>query len=173
MLRKRREEEPSDQVASADGVVFPAIWSLSIVERAPIPTRPLDEMLNQLTPDDEATAKILEVLPPVPVNESKEDGVEDPIPTFPLERMVKTDVPDDDATLNGLVAAFACTLKEKEEEVALTPRTVPLSIRVEVLSAVVDVQRVAQPKIPPETAAVMLSDVVATHRVEVPVDQST
>jgi hypothetical protein len=124
-------------------------------------------MLNTLTPDDDATAKRLEVLPPVPVIESKEDGVEDPIPTFPLERIVKTEVPDDDATLNGLVAAFACTLKEKEEDVALTPSTVPLSIRVEVLRAVVDVQRVAQPKIPPDIDAVMLSDEVATHCVDV------
>ena len=85
-----------------DGVVFPAIWSLSV-------------------------------------------GADTPTPMFPLERIVKSDTPVEEATLNGLsgVVVEDCTLKAKEDEDALTPKTVPLSMRVEVPTVVEVNQRVA------------------------------
>ena len=57
--------------------------------------------------------------------------------------MVKSDVPVEEATLNGLVEGAPCTLKVKEDEVALIPVTIPLSIKVDVPRVVGVNQRVA------------------------------
>jgi hypothetical protein len=46
--------------------------------------------------------------------------------------MVKMLTPVLDATLKGLRAPVPCTLKATVEEEALTPTTIPLSMRVEV-----------------------------------------
>ena len=99
--------------------------------------------------------------------------MDDPIPTLPLERTVRKDCPDEDATLNGLIADVEalCTLRAKDDEDALTPSTVPLSIRVEVPSVEEVSHLVAKPNVPPVTPdAVTASVEVATQRVEVPVD---
>jgi hypothetical protein len=93
-----------------------------------------------------------------------------PTPTVPFARTVRRDAPEEDATLNGLMPGFPCTLRLNDEDDALTPRTVPLSIRVEVLRDVGVSQRVAQPDIPPETTALIFSDDVDTQSVDVPVD---
>jgi hypothetical protein len=77
----------------------------------------------------------------------------EPIPTFPFASTVKSDVPDDDATLNGLVAGAPCTLKVYEEDVALIPATVPLSILIPVPTVVGESQRVTNPVVPPERLA--------------------
>ena len=72
-------------------------------------------------------------------------GAVTPTPMFPLASMVKRDCPVEDATLNGLriVEEELCTLRAKLEEDALTPRTTPLSIKVEVPTVLDVSQRVA------------------------------
>ena len=45
-LRKRRDEEPSEKVASVDGVMLPAICSLSVGTETPIPTLPVYRMVK-------------------------------------------------------------------------------------------------------------------------------
>ena len=100
VLRNRRVEEPREKDTSVEGVVLPAIWSLSV-------------------------------------------GEVTPIPTLPFWMMEKREVPVEDATLNGLTPALPCTLKVTVEDVALTPRTDPLSISVEVPKVVAVSQRVA------------------------------
>ena len=87
---------------SADGVVFPAIWRRSVGEVTPIPILPLEPILNQFVPEEEATVKILEVSPAVPEIASLEDGVDDPIPILPLASIEKKEEPEEEATLNGL-----------------------------------------------------------------------
>ena len=72
-------------------------------------------------------------------------GAATPIPMLPPARTVKSDCPVEDATLNGLsgVDVELCTLRAKLDEDALTPRTTPLSMRVEVPTVVEVSQRVA------------------------------
>ena len=109
----------------------------------------------------------------LPATWSLSDGEATPIPTFPLPSTVRSEVPVDEATLNGLTPAEPCTLNEKLDEVALIPATVPLSRSVDVPSVVSVNQRVAKPTAPPVNDAERPSDEVATHCVEVPVDQRT
>jgi hypothetical protein len=90
--------------------------------------------VRRVDPDEDAITRGF--TPLLPVRESEADGVDVPIPTFPFWRIVKSDVPVEDATLNGSVPALPCTLNVYEEDVALIPNTVPLSIRVEVPSVV-------------------------------------
>ena len=73
------------------------------------------------------------VTPRVPATERRKPGVLDPTPIFPLASIVKSETPEEEATLNGLIAEVEalCTLRAKEEDEALTPRTVPLSMSVE------------------------------------------
>ena len=87
----------------------------------------------------------------VPATTKRVLGVDDPIPTLPFWRMVKSEVPVDDATLNGFKPDEPCTLKVMVEEVALTPATVPLSIKSPVPSVVAESQRVTKPVVPPLT----------------------
>jgi hypothetical protein len=114
-------------------------------------------------------------VPARPTIDSDAIGVEDAIPIFPLDSTVKKEDPDEDATLNGLTVGDACTLKEKVEDVALIPSTVPLSKRVEVPSVVGESHLVAKPNTPPVTPAppVIPRDEVDTQRVDVPVDHSS
>jgi hypothetical protein len=111
----------------------------------------------------------------VPATPRRYPGVVDPTPTFPLARIVKSDAPVDEATLNGLVleVEVACTLKTKEDDVALIPATTPLSRSVDVPSVVAESQRVAKPVAPPDTDAVRPRVEVATQRVLVPVACNT
>ena len=115
------------------------------------------------------------VTPRVPATERRNPGVELPTPTFPLASTVKSETPVEEATLNGLIAEVEalCTLRAKEDEEALTPRTVPLSMSVEVPRVVEVSHRVAKPRAPPEMLDTGPSVEVATHLVEVPVDCST
>ena len=46
-LRKRRDEEPREKVASVDGVMLPAICSLSVGVATPIPTLPVDRIVKR------------------------------------------------------------------------------------------------------------------------------
>ena len=58
------------------------------------------------------------------------------------------------------------------DDVALTPRTVPLSIRVEVPTVAAESHRVAYPNAPPRTPTLVRPrDDVATHCVDVPVER--
>ncbi len=94
-------------------------------------------------PPAETVSKVSPVAPPETTKAVV--GEEFPIPTFPFASTVKSEAPDDEATLNGLSADEVddCTLKVYDDDVALIPATVPLSISVEV-PRVVDVnQRVA------------------------------
>ena len=145
VFRKRRVEEPSENDTSADGVVFPAICSLSVGAVTPMPIRPFDPILNHEDPDEEATAKMLATLPAVPLIASLLEGVDDPIPMFPLDTIVKSEAPVEDATLKSarLEVEVACTLKTYEDEVALIPVNTPLSMSVDVPRVVAESQRVA------------------------------
>ena len=78
-----------------------------------------------------------------------------------------------DATLNGLVEGAPCTLKVKDDEVALIPATVPLSIDTPEERVDADVHRERNPLVPPERDPEIPRDDVATHRVVVPVVWST
>jgi hypothetical protein len=110
----------------------------------------------------------------VPATPRRYPGVVDPTPTFPLARIVKSDAPVDEATLNGLVleVEVACTLKTKEDDVALIPATTPLSRSVDVPSVVDVSQRVAKPVAPVRDAERPRVE-VATQRVLVPVACNT
>ena len=110
--------------------------------------------------------------PALPTSERVDPGVEDPIPTFPLAKIVRNEVPDDDATLNGLVAGDPWTLKVKEEDVAFTPATVPLSWKSPVDNVVGDVHLASNPFTPPERDEIPRDD-VDVQIVEVPVERST
>ena len=158
---KRLEVSPAAPiiVSLADGVVDP------------IPTLPLEAMLNHCALDDEATVKRLSALPAVPVIPTLEEGVDEPIPILPLEATLRNEVLDDDATLkmSFVEPDTPRTLKATVDDVALIPATVPLSRRIELPIVVADNQRVAKPDEPPDTVAVILSDDVDTQRVEVPV----
>jgi hypothetical protein len=81
--------------------------------------------------------------PRVPPTPRRNAGDVDPTPTLPLERMVKNEEPVEDATLNGLRLPAPCTFRLNDDEEALTPRTDPLSIIVDVPSVVGVSQRVA------------------------------
>jgi hypothetical protein len=113
VLRNRRVDDPREKVVSEDGVMFPAIWRRSVGEVTPIPIFPLEAIVKNEDPEEEATFTMLEVSPAVPLIENLEDGVVDPIPTLPLAKTVKSEVPVEDATLNGLrlEVLVACTLK--------------------------------------------------------------
>jgi len=68
VFKKRSVEEPSENDTSADGVVFPAICSLSVGAATPMPTRPFDPTLKYdvvANPADvvEATSKRSVVAP--------------------------------------------------------------------------------------------------------------
>jgi hypothetical protein len=137
----------------------------------PIPRRPLEPNVYIIVPVDEAITNGL--TPAVPVIARLAIGVEEPIPTLPFEAIVKSEAPDDEATLNGFTPDIPCTLNEKLDEVALIPATVPLSRSVDVPSVVGVSQRVANPRAPPVNDDEIPNDEVATHCVDVPVDQRT
>ena len=64
VLRNLSDEEPSEKVTSADGVVLPAIWRRSVGAETPIPTLPFARTLKNVVPDDDATANGLSVVDP-------------------------------------------------------------------------------------------------------------
>ena len=72
-LRNLSVEEPSEPARSADGVMLPAIWSLSVGADTPTPILPFDAMLNHDVPVDEATLNIVFVSPDVPPMYTSED----------------------------------------------------------------------------------------------------
>ena len=118
------------------------------------------------------SSKRFDVVCMLPATVRRLDGVVVPMPTLPLARILKNDVPDEDATLNGLSEPVPFTLKDIVEEVAFTPETVPLSRRIPDVRDV-GVNHVATfPIVPPDNPVIPRED-VATHSVEVPVDQST
>ena len=82
VLRNRRVEEPREKEASAEGVVLPAIWSLSVGAATPIPIFPLASILKSEVPVEDAIATRSEV--EVPVTEKSAEGVEEPIPKLPF-----------------------------------------------------------------------------------------
>ena len=69
--------------------------------------------------------------------------IELPTFTFPFESTEKSEAPDDEATLNRLIldVDVACTLNTYEDDVALIPVTVPLSMKVDVPSVVASKKR--------------------------------
>jgi hypothetical protein len=177
VLRNLRVEEPSENDTSAEGVVLPAIWSLSVGAVTPRPILPAAVILNTdvVAPtadveDDTSKRSLSE--PNGCMIEKRAEGVVVPTPTFPLARIVKSEDPDDEATLKSprLEVDVAWMLKTKLDEVALIPVNTPLSMSVEVPRVVEVSQRVAYPNAPPCTVvAASPRDDVATHFVLVPV----
>jgi hypothetical protein len=137
----------------------------------PIPILPLEPILKNRVPVEEATANKLSVSPATPVMARAAEGVDEPIPMFPLDKIVNNCEPDDEATENGLIPGSACTRKEIEDEVALIPVDTPSSRRDEVPRVVGVSHREAKPSTPPDRPRP--SEDVAIHCVEVPVDQRT
>ena len=171
-LRKRNDEDPSDPARSAEGVMLPAIWSLSVGVFTPIPILPLEATLNHCALDDDAIVKRFSVFPAVPVIPSFDEGVVDPIPTLPFEDTLKNEALDEEATLriSFVEPDTPRILKATVEDVALIPATVPLSIIVPEPRVFAVTQRVIIPIVPPVIVeAAMLSDDVDTQRVDVPV----
>jgi hypothetical protein len=109
----------------------------------PIPRRPFEPKLKSMPPVDEAIVSGL--TPFVPLTARVAIGVDVPIPTFPPASIEKYEALDDDATLKIVFEdpEVPRTLKVMVDDVALTPRTVPLSMRVEVPRLVAVSQRVA------------------------------
>jgi hypothetical protein len=97
-------------------------------------------------------ARIVNSVSPPPETSSLVPGTFVPTPTFPLASTVNSEPPVEEATLNGLSGDEVddCTLKVKDEEDALIPRTDPVSIKVEVPRVVSVSHLVAYPKDPPE-----------------------
>ena len=139
----------------------------------PIPKFPLAAKLNKIAPVDEAMVRGL--TPLVPRTAREAIGVDVPIPTLPLASTERKEAFDEEATLKMVLVdpATPRTLKATVEEVALTPRTVPLSIRVEVPRVVAESQRVAYPNAPPVRLLPIPSEDVDTHCVLVPVERRT
>lgn len=55
-LRNLSVEDPREYVVSVEGVILPAIWSLSVgVVTPPIPTLPLERIVKNDSPDEDAT----------------------------------------------------------------------------------------------------------------------
>ena len=54
-LRNRSDDEPRENVSVTEGVVLPAIWSLSVGEEAPIPMLPFARMEKRDVPLEDAT----------------------------------------------------------------------------------------------------------------------
>ena len=168
--------EVADAVARVDWPVTPRVPATprlypGVVE--PIPSLPLAAKLNKIAPVDEAMVRGL--TPLVPRTAREAIGVDDPIPTLPLASTERKEAFDEEATLKMVLVDpdTPRTLKATVEEVALTPRTVPLSIRVEVPRVVAESQRVAKPKEPPVRLLPIPSDEVDTHCVLVPVERRT
>jgi hypothetical protein len=90
-FRNLSVEDPSEPPRSEEGVMFPAICSLSVGEVTPIPMFPLDRILNTEAFDDEATLK-MSFVPAIPLtlNEIVDDVALIPA-TVPLSS--KVDVP--------------------------------------------------------------------------------
>ena len=65
------------------------------------------------------------------------------MPTLPPEVTLRMEVVEEEAILKGSNVPEPWRLKLMVEDVALTPKAVPLSIRVEVARVVAPVQRVA------------------------------
>ena len=65
VFKNLRVEEPREKVLSCDGVVLPAMTSLSVGVVDPIPMFPLAKMVKREAPDEEATVKGL--VAPVPL----------------------------------------------------------------------------------------------------------
>jgi hypothetical protein len=91
--------------------------------------------------------------------------------TRPNLSIPKSEFPVEEAILSGSVPALPFRLKVTVDDVALIPRTVPLSRSEDVPSVVCERKRVAYPNTPPDTPAplVIPRDEVETQRVEVPV----
>jgi hypothetical protein len=72
-LRNLRVEEPREKVTSTDGVVLPAIWSLSVAVRVPSPTLPLAKTERIEAFDEEATLRIGRVSPAFPTIATRDE----------------------------------------------------------------------------------------------------
>ena len=170
--------EVADAVARVDWPVA----KIPDVKRLATPKAPVDEPVESVVCPDTARFVIVveasvevPVTPSVPATPSVYPGVDDPIPTLPLASTERKEAFDEEATLKMVLVdpATPRTLKATVEEVALTPRTVPLSIRVEVPRVVAESQRVAYPNAPPVRLLPIPSDDVDTHCVLVPVERRT
>ena len=64
VLRNRSVEEPRENAASAEGVVLPAMTSLSVGVEEPIPTLPEAKIVKSEAPVEEATVNGLTVVVP-------------------------------------------------------------------------------------------------------------
>ena len=87
--------------------------------------------VNRLVPVEEATVNRLAVeVVVVPWITSRPKGVVVPMPTLPAEVTRRMEVWLEEATLKGSKVPEPWTLKEIVEEVAFTPATVPLSLKI-------------------------------------------
>jgi hypothetical protein len=76
------------------------------------------------------------------------EGLATPIPTFPAAVIFNIEVPVEEFTWKALLEPVPCTKKLTEEDVALTPATVPLSIITPFPKTVDPVQRATYPFVP-------------------------
>ena len=89
VLRKRREEDPREKVSVIDGVVLPAMTSLSVGVVVPIPTFPFASIEKSEAPVEEETLNGLTPAAPWTLKDTVEDVALIPA-TVPLSRRVDT-----------------------------------------------------------------------------------
>lgn len=88
VLRKRREEDPREKVSVIDGVVLPAMTSLSVGVVVPIPTFPFASIEKSEAPVEEETLNGLTPAAPWTLKDTVEDVALIPA-TVPLSRRVE------------------------------------------------------------------------------------
>jgi hypothetical protein len=169
-----KSEDPVEE-AMATGLVplVPVSEKFADGVDDPIPILPLDPKLNISAPVEEATARAYGWVEVPRIARVAIGVVVPPIPTLPFWSTESIVAPVEDAITNGLVPAVPWRLKVTVDEVALTPETVPLSIKRPVPIVVAVNQRVTRSTVPPERIAPIPRVDVATHLVVVPVVWST
>ena len=81
-------------------------------------------------------------------------GVEEEMPILELAFTVRIEVPEEDAMLKGSVAPLLWRLKVTVEELALTPKTVPLLMSLPVVKELEPFQMASKPAVPEPDRAV-------------------
>ena len=139
----------------------------------PIPTLPPAKTVRNvgIEADEEAMVKIGVVEPATFWIETRDEGVDvGPTAMFPFDLIAKMLFPDVEATTKASLPVTPVMLKVTVADVALTPKTVPLSIRAEIPRVSGVAHRAAKPACPPATPPATIDD-VATQSVEVPVER--
>ena len=97
-------------------------------------------MVKRDVPVEEATTNKLSVEPATPCRVKRFCGVVVLIPTLPKAVTLSIELVEEEETLKGSKVPAPLMLKETVAEVALTPATVPLSIKVPKVKPVEEAQ---------------------------------